>query len=216
MLLQSTNGEVFEVLPHSAGSPEYDELPDTRSILVRQFKEARAKDGSLFFEIEIRQFIKGALKFYAIDSVHPITIFPKEDIMSNSMNLIEAANKAGQDGIKVAFADLNRKLLERAIRVAESQNEFQAQATLSEFLESLGLGKSKASTIVAPTDGQSVQVTKDANVTDRLWAMILGKVDKLGSVTAVKGNTASLILKKGKDTEAFLKSVATIKGIKIA
>jgi len=107
-------------------------------------------------------------------------------------------------------------MLERSVRVAESQNEFQAQVVISDFLESLGLGASKVSAVIAPIDGKSVVLTKDANVTDRLWSMILGKVDKLGSITENKKDTAKLILKKGKDSDAFLKSVGTIKGIKIA
>ena len=215
MLLQSTNGEVFQSMDYSTG-PDFSELPASRIILVKQFKEFWTKDGSLTFEIEIRRFYKGSLNFISDESVHPIHIFNKEDLMSNSMNLIEAANKAGADGVKTVYRDLCRKMLERSVRVAESQNEFQAQVVISDFLESLGLGASKVSAVIAPIDGKSVVLTKDANVTDRLWSMILGKVDKLGSITENKKDTAKLILKKGKDSDAFLKSVGTIKGIKIA
>ena len=135
--------------------------------------------------------------------------------MSNSTNLIEAT-KAGKDGIQVVFNDLCRKMLERSIRVAESQNEFEAGTILVDFLEASGLSKSKASNLVAPVDGKAATITREASVSERLWSMILRKVDKIGSITECKGNTAKLILKKGKEAEAFLKSVATIKGIKLS
>ena len=215
MLLQSKTGEIFQVLEGSAGSPYFEELPDNRAILVKQFKEARGLDGSLIFEIEIRRFVKGALNIISSDSIHPITLFNKEDVMSNSQNLIDGANKAGIDGLKIVYRDLSKKMLERAIRVAEAQNEFQAMSLISEFVESLGFPKASA-TSVTPIDGKTVELTKEKEVTDRLWQMILGKVDKIGSVTVVKGNSATLILKKGKDSDNFIKSVSTIKGIKIA
>lgn len=207
MLMVSKSGEVMEYL----NTRPYDQIPDGEYILVRQYQWDTSE--KRFVPI-IRKFFNGSLqKLDDSAFINPNNYFPmEEENMSVSTSLIKAANEKGVAGLKEAMAVRTRKILERAVRVAESKNEFVAIGPLQEVLKQFGSVTKEAT--LGPKESKELVISRDAGkVTDAVWNAILNKAQKIGDIAKLDSDKKATLRVRKTEVEAFHKAVSSIAGM---
>lgn len=210
MILSTIKGELVEYVPSYC---RFDEVPDGAFIFVRQY--GMDERNTTFIPL-IRKFLKSSLQVVSDgDFINPNQYIEKEDIMSISQVLIKAANEKGIDGLKAAITNRTKKMVERAIRVAETSNEFIAVATLQEVYKSFG-HVAKAATLT-PKEAKAFTLAREAGkVTDAVWSAILSKVEKIGDIVKIDGDKKASITIRKDEAEKFQKAVSAIAGMTVS
>ena len=220
MIFMTKTGETFEAVQSHYCSATFEELPDSRVILGRNYVlEVNWNNTRGEYILKSQPIIKRFLKYtvtpiYNIRSfINPFT-YIKEDIMSLSKTIILKANEGGAESIASALRESNRKSLVRASRIAESSMDFVALAHITTELKKYGGVSKKVK--VEPKESKVLKIKRDINkVPDAVWDAIVTKVEKSGNIDSMDEKSATITLKK-KDAVTFQKSVSAIAGMTVA
>lgn len=219
MIVKTNVGEYFGLVDPTGIIEEYwDQLGDNTVIQVNKYNPLFGS-GAPQIELISKKFLKGKLqliKEQLASKEHVLNLFnnsSEEDFMSTSSNLINAAKEGGVAAVEAQIQVEIAAAINRALWVANKQDEFVAIPVMEELKVKYGGGKVKTST-EAPKDGKTIKLARSEKVDQRVWEAILRKVSKIGAVTKSTATRAECVVSKT-EAEAFTKAAKAVNGISV-